>query len=138
LKVPLSAEMGKLEIFWQVPDGAGVVLLSHVVSIDQAEKYADCLTCQFSHYDAWKNTKRGKTSLNPLTPATNRLIAAHESEDWPRGRVVYDGTAQGFIVYADRQIFVRAALVRAHFGLPEGTQWHNVSHYYRSFLLEIN
>ncbi|OYV68244.1 MAG: hypothetical protein B7Z67_13960 [Acidiphilium sp. 21-60-14] len=124
--------MGKLEIFWQVPDGAGVVLLSHVVSIDQAEKYDDCLTCQFSHYDAWKNTKRGKTSLNPLTPATNRLIAAHESEDWPRGRVVYDGMAQGFIAYADRQIFVHAELLRVHFNLPLDAPIHLDSHYCNS------
>lgn len=88
-------------------------MLSHVVALHQAEEYGDCLTCALSHYDAWESTKRGEPSLTPPTPATKRMIAAHEYEDWPRGRVVYDCPANGFAVYADQ-------------------------HYSRSFNLEIN
>ncbi|OZB38341.1 MAG: hypothetical protein B7X48_13600 [Acidiphilium sp. 34-60-192] len=124
--------MGKLGIFWLVPDGAGFVLLSHVVALDQAEEYGDCLTCALSHYDAWESTKRGEPLLTPLTPATKRMIAAHEYEDWPRGRIVFEQTKKCFVVYADRQIFMHIALIDACFNLPEGTDWRTDAHYSRS------
>ncbi len=119
-------------IFWLLPSAGDVVLLGHDVTLEAAEAYGDCLTDPLSHYDAWESTKRGKPLLAPLDAATKRLIAASEYEDWPRGRVVHDGTAQKFIVYADLQIFPHATLVRAHFSLPPDAPFRTDPHYRNS------
>ncbi|OYV40913.1 MAG: hypothetical protein B7Z80_03295 [Rhodospirillales bacterium 20-64-7] len=119
-------------LFWLLPKEHDVVLLTHDVTLEAAEPYGDCLTCPLSHYDAWEGTKRGKPLLAPLDATVKRLIAASEYEDWPRGRVVYDGAAQKFIVYADRQIFQHATMVRAHFCLPQDAPFRTDPHYRNS------
>ena len=119
----------RLGIFWLVPAGGELVLLSHILPLERAEEYGDCLTCPLSHYDAWEATKRGKPMLLPLTAATKALIAASEYEDWPRGRVTYDRSAKSFIIYTDRQVFHHASRVRAHFSLPETTPLRTDPHY---------
>jgi len=132
MKARTEAKPGQLGIFWLVPEDETVVLLAHNVSLSAAETYGDCLTCPLSHYHAWEATKRGKPVLGPLTPAAKRLIAMSEYEDWPRGRVVYDRAAGSFIIYADRQIFPHAAIVRAHFHLPKTAPLQADPHYLRA------
>lgn len=52
-----------------------------------------------------------------------------EYEDWPRGRVVFDRKPERFIVYADRQAFPHAALIRVRFALPESAIFRTDAHY---------
>jgi hypothetical protein len=124
--------IASIGIFWLLPSAGEVVLLAHDVTLELAEAYGDCLTCPLSHYDAWEGTKRGKPLLAPLDATIKLLIAASDYENWPRGRIVYDGAAQSFIVYADRQIFPHAALVCAHFNLPPGVPFRTDPHYRNS------
>jgi hypothetical protein len=119
-------------IFWLVPDSNGVMLLAHAIPLAQAEAYGDCLTDPLSHYDAWEAAKRGRPALAPLDEVTCALVVGSEYEVWPRGRIVYDGAAQKFIVYADRQIFQYATLVRAHFNLPPDVPFRTDPHYRNS------
>ena len=124
---------GEVGLFWLLPHPSiGVAVLAHAIALTEAEAYGDCLTDPLSHYDAWEATKRGRSALAPLDEAARALIARSEYEDWPRGRVVYDGAAQSFIVYADRQIFPHAALVRAHFSLPPDAPFRTDPHYRNS------
>jgi hypothetical protein len=123
---------GVVGIFWILPQAASVALLAHIVPLTLAEAYGDCLTDSLSHYDAWEATKRGRLLLAPLNETARAVIAGSEYEDWPRGRVVYDGAAQKFIVYADRQIVTHAPLVRAHFSLPLDASFRADPHYCNS------
>ncbi len=123
----------RLGIFWLLPHpSAGIALLAHATALAQAEAYGDCLTDALSHFDAWEAAKRGRPVLAPVDETIRTLIARAEYEDWPRGRVVYDGAAQSFVVYADRQIFPHAALVRAHFSLSPGVPFRTDPHYRNS------
>ena len=116
-------------IFWLIPTERGAVLVSHAVPLAEAETYGDCLTCSLSHYDAWEAAKRSSMTLKPSDPATRSVITSSEYEEWPRGRVVFEQTADRFVVYADRQAFSYAPMIRARFCLPEATVFRTDSHY---------
>lgn len=58
-----------------------------------------------------------------------------EYEEWPRGRVVYDPDSEHFILYADAQILLRPALIRAirqRFVLPTDRTIVKSDNHYRS------
>jgi len=116
-------------IFWLVETAEGVSLITCKVMLDLAEEYGDCLTSPVNHYDAWEAAKTGRSQLAPLCPGTQRVIATTEYEAWPRGRVVFDRTRPGFIVYADRQAFSYASLICKRFSLHENTKFQADLHY---------
>jgi hypothetical protein len=116
-------------IFWLVETTESVSLITHKVMLDIAEEYGDCLTSPANHYDAWEAAKVGRPPLAPLDPVLRRVIATTEYETWPRGRVVFDRTRPGFIVYADRQAFSYASLICERFSLPKNTKFQTDLHY---------
>ncbi len=118
-----------LGIFWLFPGVGEVYLLAHTSTLDEAETYGDCLTCPLSHIDAWEATKRGARLSPPLDAPTRAMISTSEYEEWPRGRVVFERSAQRFTVYADRQAFMYAEQIREAFHLPDDALFRMDLHY---------
>lgn len=114
-----SEEQPRVGIYWGIPDESGAMsIIVDASLIRQAEPYGDFLTHSAGHYDVWEAWRR----LGPVGLARLKLpneIVIHEYEDFPRGRVVYDGEQKRFVIYADRKLqtpdFI-AEIVRA-FGL---------------------
>ncbi|MBY0251922.1 MAG: hypothetical protein K2X54_11155 [Methylobacterium organophilum] len=112
-------------IFWGVPDGGRIVLVTDRTLLVEAEAYGDCLTHPRGHHEVWEAWRRlGATALRRrgLPP----VIAGHEYEAFPRGRVVYMRGPALFTLYADRRLQrseLVAELLRV-FGL--GGQHHAV------------
>jgi hypothetical protein len=108
-----------LGIFWFVRNSHGQAqLLTVTCPLAAGEEYGDCLTSPAGHHKTWEDWRRGqpKPPLSALAP----VIVSDEYEDWPRGRIVYERTADRFVIYADRQLLTAERLVqiRAHFHLP--------------------
>jgi hypothetical protein len=82
-----QGEAPHLGIFWvaQTPDGEARLLAAG----DQAEPYGDCLTYGPGHYETWAHWRRNRS----VEPALRALVRSYEYEDWPRGRIVFDGRA---------------------------------------------
>ena len=99
-------------IVWGVRDGAGPLqLVTDRTPLAEAEPYGDCLTHRRGHYEVWEAWRR----LGPVDLARRglpTLIAWHEYEHFPRGRVVFDAGRNRFIIYADRRLQVPAILHR--------------------------
>jgi hypothetical protein len=55
-----------------------------------------------------------------VAPALRALVRAHEYEDWPRGRIVFDRSRDLFVLYADRKLLTPAMIARieTQFHLP--------------------
>lgn len=90
-------------IFWGVPNGGRTVLVTDRTTLAQAEAYGDCLTHPRGHHEVWEVWRRlGGTALRRrgLPP----IIATHEYEAFPRGRVVYMLGPALFALYADRRL----------------------------------
>lgn len=88
-------------IFWLIETAGGIThLLSEGVTLAQAEAYGDFLTFGPGHYDVWNGWRR----RNTLGRDVSVLIRTDEYEDWPRGRVVFDGPKNQFVIYADRKL----------------------------------
>ena len=90
-------------IFWVVPNGGRTVLVTDRTTLAQAEAYGDCLTHPRGHHEVWEVWRRlGGTALRRrgLPP----IIATHEYEAFPRGRVVYMLGPALFTLYADRRL----------------------------------
>jgi hypothetical protein len=107
-------------IFWFVLDGMGARhLLAAECDLAEAEPYGDCLTFGPGHYEIW-NKWRG---TGPPNVALAKIVRDDEYEEWPRGRIVFDGAANRFMLYADRRITAEglADEVARHFGLPTDT-----------------
>ncbi len=104
--------------FWVVEDRCGAALIAHAVRLAQADLYGDMLTVDRGHFEHWSDlARRGARALREAGIPTPPVWS--EYEEWPRGRVLYDRTAQRFVIRADRQLhrpaFVR--LIANHFGI---------------------
>ena len=100
--------------------------------LKRAEEYGDCLTSPDGHYETWESWRRGRLTL--ALPALAPVIAATEYETWPRGRIVFDRTADRFVIYADRQLLTPPALthIRTHFRLPAAQTVARTDPHYRN------
>jgi hypothetical protein len=89
-------------------------------TLDEAEPYGDCITHSAGHYERWEEwQKLGAARL--VAMGYPEIIDSTEYENWPRGRIVYEVSAQRFVVYADRRLWkphIIDALKQA-FGLIE-------------------
>ena len=98
-------------ITWGVPSQRGEVSIVIDVSVlGEAEPYGDFLSHPRGHYDVWEAWRR----LGPARLARRGLpdvILVHEYEDFPRGRVVYDGERKRFVIYADRKLQTQSSIV---------------------------
>jgi hypothetical protein len=104
-------------IFWFVLDGTGLrYMLANGCDLAAAEAYGDCLTFVPGHYETWNKWRRRGAS----TAALRDIVRECEYEEWPRGRVVFDGIADRFILYADRRITAEGLVdeVVRYFGVP--------------------
>lgn len=99
-------------IIWGVPDGHGPLrLVTDCIPLAQAETYGDCLTLPRGHHEVWESWRR----LGPARLARRglpALIAWHEYEHFPRGRVVFDTRTARFTFYADRKLQAPTVLRR--------------------------
>src|SRR5271166_3228895 len=87
--------------FWVVEDHGSATLIAHTVPLEQATPYGDMLTNDTGHFEYWSElARRGAYSLREAG-----------YEEWPRGRVLYDQTAERFVIRADRQLH-RSGFVR--------------------------
>src|SRR4051812_44130878 len=91
-------------IVWGVADDDNPLrLVTDLTPLTEAEPYGECLTHPGGHYDVWERWRR----LGPAALARRglpALIAWHEYEHFPRGRVVYDVGTRRFTLYADRRL----------------------------------
>lgn len=83
-------------IFWLV----GERLILDASPLNQAEPYGDCLTHRNSHIDYWTEQQR-----------LGAVPKEMEYEEAPRGRVVFNRKSGRFMLYADRCILDRKAVV---------------------------
>ncbi len=106
-------------IVWGVQDRAAPLLLViDRTCLLEAEPYGDFLTHPRGHHEVWEGWRRlGAGGLARRGLPT--LIAWHEYEHFPRGRVVFDTTVSRFTLYADRKLQVPDVLreVLCAFGL---------------------
>ena len=99
-------------LVWAVRDGAEPWRL--VVSrtpLDRAEPYGEALTHSLGHCETWDAWRR----LGPAALARRGLpllVAWHEYEHFPRGRVVFHVPARRFTFYADHTLRAPALLPR--------------------------
>ncbi len=109
-------------IVWSIPDGGNPLrLATDLTPLAQAETYGDCLTHPAGHHEVWEGWRR----LGPAGLARNglpTLIAWHEYEHFPRGRVVFDTGTGRFILYAHRKLQAPSAMggILHAFGLGPG------------------
>lgn len=99
-------------IVWCVRDGNGprrIVIDS--TPLGKAELYGDFLTYPQGHYEVWESWRQ----LGPAGLARRGLptiIAWHEYEYLPRGRVVFDTRSSRFTIYADLKLQASGTLCR--------------------------
>lgn len=108
----VNMHSGTVGIVWSVRDGSGPPqLVIDCTPLVEAEPYGDFLTHPRGHYEVWE----GWRQLGPAGLARRRLptvIAWHEYEHFPRGRVVFDTRSRRFTLYADRKLQGLAMLLR--------------------------
>ena len=119
-------------IVWGVRDGDGPLRLAiDRTPLVEAEPYGDFLTHPRGHHEVWEGWRR----LGPARLARRGLptvIAWHEYEHFPRGRVVFDTRSSRFTLYADRKLQAPGTLRRVLglFGLdPLLCAVHSDPHY---------
>ena len=99
-------------IVWAVADGSGpLLLITDLTPLAEAEPYGDFLTHPHGHHEVWEGWRR----LGPAGLARRglpALIAWHEYEHFPRGRVVFDTITDRFTLYSDRRLQPPAVLRR--------------------------
>ena len=106
-----------LGIFW-LAEGA---LLIDKAPLSEAEPYGNRLTHRRSHIDVWEEWQR-----------TGKAPAEVPYEQEPRGRVVFDATAETFVILADSCILKGKGLIariKLELRLPKGTEIGSDSHY---------
>lgn len=111
-------EVGMVGPFWVVESDGRVEIIALTVPLKQAEPYGDMLTVGTGHLDYWSRlAHRGARALREAGIPTAPIWS--EYEEWPRGRVMYDRTAQRFIIRADRQLHrpAFARLIVDRFGI---------------------
>jgi len=119
---PYASDIPCVGIFWRVQTAGGPKLVSHVVSLADADEYGDFLTHPTGHYEIWEGWRAaGITAIKAMGLPVE--IAASEYEEHPRGRVVYDRRAEQFIIYADRKLQKRLIIddIKASFGITDRT-----------------
>ena len=119
-------------IVWGVRDGNGPLLLvTECTRLAKAETYGDFLTHPRGHHEVWEGwRRRGPVGLARRGLPT--VIAWHEYEHFPRGRVVFNACTERFTLYADRRLQAPAVLRRVlrAFGLdPACCAVRSDSHY---------
>lgn len=123
----------RVGVFWMVETAAGRVhLLTAAMLLAEAEPYGDFLTFGSGHYEVWSRWRSDKT----LDRDVLVLVRTDEYEDWPRGRVVFDGVKQRFVIYADRKLLTvdRVAAITERFGIdPTAVVTHTDFHYRSRF-----
>lgn len=87
-------------IFWLVQSSDGHQhLVAHLCPAPNWESYDGFDTCPHGHFQKWSGWQRRPSFLPPLVRA---VLTSSEYEEWPRGRLVKQGTE--IVVYADRQL----------------------------------
>ena len=97
-------------LFWVVGDHGKAALIAHAVAMEQAVPYGDMLTVDAGHFEFWSGLARRSPRLLRAAGIPTTAVWS-EYEEWPRGRVLYDCAAGGFIIRAHRQLH-RPAFVR--------------------------
>jgi hypothetical protein len=95
---------GCVGIFWGIPGSTGIWhIITDATRLEGAEPYGDFLTHPRGHFEVW--TEWQKQSIGSLVKrGIPEVVAFHEYEDFPRGRIVYNVKSIGFILYADRRL----------------------------------
>jgi hypothetical protein len=100
---PYEADVPCIGIFWQVAHVGKKKLVSHVVSLAEADEYGDFLTHPSGHYEVWESWQQaGIAQIKAMGLPTE--IASTEYESHPRGRVVYNRVLDEFTIYADKRL----------------------------------
>ena len=127
-----KAEQPSVGIFWVVEPTRGEPrLLTAGCSLEAAEPYGDCLTFGPGHYETWEQWRNTK---HDLTPRLRALARAHEYEDWPRGRIVFDRAKDRFVLYADRKLMLPGTIARIQkqFSISAGQTTVETDFHYQS------
>jgi hypothetical protein len=99
-------------IVWGVRVGSGLRrIVIDSTPLVEAEPYGDFLTHPRGHYEVWESWRQ----LGPAGLARRGLptiIAWHEYEYFPRGRVVFDTRSSRFTIYADLKLQASGTLCR--------------------------
>jgi len=86
-------------IFWRVN---GVLVIDRS-TLDDAERYGDCITHAAGHYERWQEWQAlGMARL--VAVGYPGRIGWTEYDQWPRGRIVYETLTRRFVLYADRRL----------------------------------
>ena len=92
-------------------------LLFHGCSLDEAESYGIFLNCPHSHYDIWNIYYESKYDV--------------EFDYFPRGRVVYRGSDDTYLIYYDKcmepyidSVTIKYAGKKIELGYDEHYQCH--------------
>ena len=122
---------GMVGLFWIVEDDGRAVLIAHAVRLTEAVAYGDMLTVEMGHAEFWSDLAgRGGRSLSAAGISSVPIWSDYD--EWPRGRVLYDGAARAFVIRADRQIlgsaFLRLIVDRFYAPIKE-TQVFSDDHY---------
>ena len=115
-------------IFWMISATDGTRLLAASCVLDEAESYGDCLTFGPGHYEIWRGWRRSREQ----DAAARAVVCAHEYEDWPRGRIVFDRARDSYILYCDRKLMGPEIIkqIQKRFNLPpERTRIEGDFHY---------
>jgi len=91
-----------------------------MTDLADAERYDQFLTHPGGHYEVWERW-RGLGPTGLAKRGLPKLIAWHEYEEFPRGRIVFDTETRMFIIYADQKLHNPAhlAAIRSAFGLDQ-------------------
>jgi hypothetical protein len=93
----------RVGIFWLIAESGREVLITDSVPLSQGEPYGNCITHPRGHYEMWERWRRAGAfwlAHNGLPTA----ICQTEYEEHPRGRIVYERSADLFVIYADRRL----------------------------------
>lgn len=126
-----KAEQSSVGIFWVVEPKRGEPrLLTARCSLEFAESYGDCLTFGPGHCDMWEGWRKAGIT----DPSLRALIRAHEYEDWPRGRIVFDRSKDRFVLYADRKLMLPGTIARIQkqFSISTGQTTVETDFHYQS------
>lgn len=110
---PVPASHNAVGIVWGIQDQNGPMrLVIESTPLAEAEPYGDFLTHPRGHYEVWEGWRQlGPAGLARCGLPT--IIAWHEYEHFPRGRVVFNTPSRRFTLYADRKLQGASALLRA-------------------------
>ena len=99
-----SALEPSVGLFWafQLSTGEKFVI-SEKLTLANAVRYGDCLTCETGHYEVWDRLRQRPVAELRKTPLP-LFLRETEYEQIPRGRVVYETSAKIFKVYADARL----------------------------------